>query len=51
MAESFSDDPDRFGDENVLLRAVDHKGREVHFIITKIMPTAKDFDPPEGSRP
>lgn len=50
MAESFSDDPDRFGDENVVLRSVDHKGREVYFIITKTMPTAKDFDPAEESQ-
>lgn len=46
MAESFSDDPAKFGDENVVLVAEDHRGRTVYFVMTKTMPTEKDFDPP-----
>lgn len=44
LAESFSDDPSKFGDENLLLIAHDHKGRQVFFIVTKTLPTMADFD-------
>jgi hypothetical protein len=44
MAESFSDVPEKFGDENVVFLTHDHQRREVWFIMTKTMPKAEDFD-------
>lgn len=48
LAESFADDPQKFGDENVLLLAQAHNGHAVWFIMSKTKPTAADFDP-EGA--
>jgi hypothetical protein len=44
LAESFADNPERFGDENVILLAHAHNGQEVWFIMTKKRPTLQDFD-------
>lgn len=48
MAESFGDDPQKFGDENVVFLAHAHGGHEVWFLMTKTMPTKRDFDPAPG---
>jgi hypothetical protein len=45
MAESFADAPELFGDENVVFQAHAHNHQPVWFIMSKTMPTAKDFDP------
>ena len=44
LAESFADNPERFGDENVVLLAHAHNGQEVWFIMTKTRPKGADFD-------
>ena len=49
MAESFGDDEDRFGNENVVMVAATHTGKPVYFIMTKTRPVAADFDSPESS--
>jgi hypothetical protein len=44
MAESFGDMSEKFGDENVVFLAHAHNYQPVWFIMSKTMPTAKDFD-------
>jgi hypothetical protein len=44
LAESFADDPQRFGDENLLLLAHAHNGTQVWFVMSKTRPTLQDFD-------
>ncbi len=44
LAESFADNPERFGDENVILLAHAHNGQEVWFIMSKHRPMSSDFD-------
>jgi hypothetical protein len=44
MAESFADDPQKFGDENVILSAHAHNGVQVYFVMTKKLPRAEDFE-------
>lgn len=44
LAESFADDSDKFGGENVVLYQEAHDRKPVFFILTKEMPTARDFD-------
>jgi hypothetical protein len=52
MAESFADDPAKFGDESVILTADSHKGQTVYFVMTKECPSEKDFDTaPTASAP
>lgn len=43
LAESFADNPERFGGENVVLLAHAHNGQEVWFIMSKTRPCAADF--------
>jgi hypothetical protein len=43
LAESFADDPARFGDSNILLRATAHNGQDVWFVLTKTQPRPEDF--------
>src|ERR1017187_2269608 len=45
MAESFADALEKFGDENVVFLCHAHNHQPVWFIMSKTMPTAKDFDP------
>ena len=44
MAESFGDMPEKFGGENVVFLAHAHNKQPVWFIMTKVTPTAEDFD-------
>lgn len=44
LAESFADEPDKFGSENVALLAHAHNGQEVWFVLTKRRPEPADFD-------
>jgi hypothetical protein len=44
LAESFADEPDKFGGENVAFLARAHNDQQVWFVMSKTMPTAKDFD-------
>jgi hypothetical protein len=44
LAESFADDPDKFGDKNLLLRALAHNGTEVWIVVTKTQPVPQDFE-------
>ncbi len=51
LAESFADEPDRFGAENVVLLAHAHNGQDVWFIMTKTRPKAGDFDDNPSAMP
>ncbi len=43
LAESFADEPARFGGENVVFLAHAHNGQEVWFVMTKQQPRRADF--------
>lgn len=45
VAESFSDDPAKFGDKTVLVRMEDHNHHEVWMVLTKTAPKPEDFAP------
>jgi hypothetical protein len=49
LAEAFSDDFDKFGDDNVIVLMHDHKHRDVWMVMTKTMPSDADFDQWEGA--
>jgi hypothetical protein len=44
MAESFADNPEKFGDENLALVFRAHNGQQVWFLLTKTAPKEEDFD-------
>lgn len=43
MAESIGDDPNKFGDENLILQSRTHHGVPIYFIVTKTPPRKEDF--------
>lgn len=51
LAESHADDPERFGDETVMLMAKAHNGTPVYVLISTQMPDLEQFDgwPTDGS--
>lgn len=50
LAESFADNPGRFGDENMILLAHAHNGTRVWFVMSKTQPRTDDFTAhPQGS--
>ena len=52
LAESFADDPAKFGDDNILFRLEAHNGQDVWMLVTKTMPNLADFeDAPPGIDP
>jgi hypothetical protein len=44
LAESFSDNIEKFGDENIVVLMHDHQKRDVWMILTKKMPVKEDFE-------